>query len=195
MVQLRPLRSAPQASLIRGHPATVKTCRSHAPWQKVEGRNLHIQLDRANVGMVEGGSGTCFSAEAFNACRSLARLSLLETLPVPRARRIVIAGNPRVLQRHLQSKCVPKATDEDSICQSFLLPKNCHVSVGQVTTGNLIAGCFAARTAKPLGIFFGCIEFILRVTVSALDCGLKPLLPVAQSRSPFLGKEGDQLVH
>ena len=79
--------------------------------------------------------------------------------------------------------------------KAFGCPKICHVSVGQVTTGNLIPGCFAARTAKPLGIFFGCIEFFLRVTVSALDSGLKPLLPVAQSRSPFLGKEGDQLIH
>src|SRR6516162_2254952 len=59
-----------------------------------------------------------------------------------------------------------------------------------VTAGSLIAGCLSAGTTKPLGIFVGCIKFILRVAVSALDCGLKPLSPVAQSRSPLFRKEG-----
>ena len=64
-------------------------------------------------------------------------------------------------------------------------------------SGGRKANClmFAAGTAKPLGIFVGCIKFILRVAVSALDCGLKSLSPVAQSRSPFLGEDGDQLIH
>jgi hypothetical protein len=44
-----------------------------------------------------------------------------------------------------------------------------------------------------LGVFVGCIKFILSVAVGAFDCGLKPLLPVAQSGTPFLREKRDQL--
>ena len=75
------------------------------------------------------------------------------------------------------------------------LSEGLHILVGQMTTGSLIAPCLAAGTTKALGIFVRRIKFILCVAVSALDCRLKPISPVAQSRSPFLGKEGDQLIH
>ena len=46
-----------------------------------------------------------------------------------------------------------------------------------------------------MGIFVGCIKFILGVCICALDSGLKPLLPVAQSTvgvmrlMPDIGKQ------